>query len=153
MEETNYVSLEKKKRVCVSGRKNSSKLAAAGFTFTGRKVILPAVCQCKVYCNDHFSGVDVRKAAGAPKENSGSGFQSSRGVVDLHKQIMKQKRLKGDVDELSGRVAKYKAEHIGKTCKTNTKKWKVQGSSNGPKTLAFSSPPAFTHHIKVCQRR
>lgn len=79
-----------KRRFCVSGRKNSSKLAAAGFTFTGRKVILPAVCQCKVYCNDHFSGVDVRKAAGAPKENSSSGFQSSRGVVDLHKQIIKQ---------------------------------------------------------------
>lgn len=87
------------------------------------------------------------------QENSGSGFQSGRGVVDLHKQIIKQNRLKGDVDELSGRVAKNKAEHFGKTGKTNKKKWKVQGSSNGSKTLAFSSPPAFGDRTKACQRR
>lgn len=61
-------------------------------------VILPAVYQCKVYCNSNFSSVHVRSAvvitAGRPKENSGSGFQSHRGVIYLHKQILIQKESK-----------------------------------------------------------
>lgn len=50
--------------------------------FTGHKAsaaILPAVFQCKVYCNANLTSVHVRSdvgdAAGTPKENSGSGFQ------------------------------------------------------------------------------
>lgn len=65
-----------------SGGKNSSELYVADLKFTGHKasaVILPAVCQCKVYCNDNFSGVHVRSAVGdtAPKKTVA---QVSRGT-------------------------------------------------------------------------
>lgn len=66
-----------------SGVKNKGKLDVADLKSTGHKAFrcdfICSVCECKVYCNDDFSGVHVRSAvgdtAGAPKENSGSGFQ------------------------------------------------------------------------------
>lgn len=114
-----------------SGGKNSSELYVADLKFTGHKasaVILPAVCQCKVYCNDNFSGVHVRSAvgdtAGAPKENSGSGFQRDRGVVLFAQTNHKTKLKEGDIYKLRGPETKHNTKHFRKTC--NTKKKKVE---------------------------
>lgn len=83
------------------------------------------------------------------QENSGSAFQSGRGVVDLHKQIIKQNRLKGDADELSGRVAKYKAEQRVKPTKRSGK-YKAAQMARRRWRLAHLQRSV---RIKACQRR